>query len=191
MSEIRKTRTAAQGRRKLTREREEYFRLVRQGVIHTEAARGVGINLRTGKRRRNGRNLSGRRRRRHRPDRWRRLLVRPGTSVKPTGSTSLMPWPSRADFLILCCWCVARRPAEALGPPGSGKGWRRTRPSWVAACTFLGSRAIFRPAGRYETTRNRLRPQLQVPLSWGLTGRPCGTRTHNQWIKSPLLCQLS
>lgn len=22
-------------------------------------------------------------------------------------------------------------------------------------------------------------------------GRPCGTRTHNQWIKSPLLCQLS
>jgi hypothetical protein len=23
------------------------------------------------------------------------------------------------------------------------------------------------------------------------SGRPCGTRTHNQWIKSPLLCQLS
>jgi len=28
-------------------------------------------------------------------------------------------------------------------------------------------------------------------VSEGADGRPCGTRTHNQWIKSPLLCQLS
>ncbi|MGW0615880.1 IS30 family transposase [Streptomyces sp. NPDC002788] len=60
MFEIRKTRTVAQGRRKLTREREEYFRLVQQGVSYTEAAKSVGINLRTGKRWRNGRNPSGR-----------------------------------------------------------------------------------------------------------------------------------
>ncbi|MGW0500501.1 IS30 family transposase [Streptomyces sp. NPDC003007] len=60
MFEIRKTRTVAQGRRKPTREREEYFRLVQQGVSYTEAARVVGINLRTGKRWRNGRNPSGR-----------------------------------------------------------------------------------------------------------------------------------
>nr|WP_078067507.1 helix-turn-helix domain-containing protein [Streptomyces jeddahensis] len=60
MFEIRKTRTGAQGRRKVTREREEYARLVQQGVSYTEAARAVGINLRTGKRWRNGRNPSGR-----------------------------------------------------------------------------------------------------------------------------------
>ncbi|MFD9430964.1 IS30 family transposase [Streptomyces sp. NPDC060002] len=60
MFEIRQARTVAQGRRKLTREREEYFRLVQQGVSYTEAAKAVGINLRTGKRWRNGRNPSGR-----------------------------------------------------------------------------------------------------------------------------------
>ncbi|MFE5078516.1 IS30 family transposase [Streptomyces halstedii] len=60
MFEIRKTRTVAQGRRKLTREREEYFRLVQQGVSYAEAAKAVGINLRTGKRWRNGRNPSAR-----------------------------------------------------------------------------------------------------------------------------------
>ncbi|WP_443041034.1 helix-turn-helix domain-containing protein [Streptomyces sp. B21-102] len=87
MFEIRRTRTVAQGRRKLTREREEYFRLVQQGVSYAEAAKAVGINLRTGKRWRNGRNPSGGRRRQHRPDRFCRLLVRPGTCGKPTGST--------------------------------------------------------------------------------------------------------
>ncbi|MFB7473472.1 hypothetical protein [Kitasatospora sp. NPDC056184] len=51
-----------EGRRQLTREREEYFRLVKQGVSYAEAARTVGINLRTGKRWRNGRNVSGRNR---------------------------------------------------------------------------------------------------------------------------------
>ncbi|MEU9048282.1 MULTISPECIES: helix-turn-helix domain-containing protein, partial [unclassified Kitasatospora] len=56
--EIREDRTG-QGRRKLTREREEYFRLVKQGASYAEAARAVGINLRTGKRWRNGRNASG------------------------------------------------------------------------------------------------------------------------------------
>jgi hypothetical protein len=49
MFEIRKTRTVAQVRRKPTREREEYFRLVQQGVSYTEAARVVGINLRNGR----------------------------------------------------------------------------------------------------------------------------------------------
>ncbi|MFE6743943.1 IS30 family transposase, partial [Streptomyces tubercidicus] len=45
-----------QGRRKLVREREEYFRLMDQGLTSYEACRIVGINYRTGKRWRNGRN---------------------------------------------------------------------------------------------------------------------------------------
>ncbi|MEU9126491.1 IS30 family transposase [Streptomyces sp. NPDC048506] len=53
--EIRKERTG-QGRRKLVREREEYFRLMDQGLTSYEACRIVGINYRTGKRWRNGRN---------------------------------------------------------------------------------------------------------------------------------------
>ncbi len=53
--EIRKERTG-QGLRKLVREREEYFRLMDQGLTSYEACRIVGINYRTGKRWRNGRN---------------------------------------------------------------------------------------------------------------------------------------
>lgn len=45
-----------QGRKKLTRERAEYFRLMDQGVSSQEACRIVGINRRTGKVWRNGRN---------------------------------------------------------------------------------------------------------------------------------------
>ncbi|MFD5732120.1 hypothetical protein ACFWIY_04725, partial [Streptomyces sioyaensis] len=52
---IREERTG-QGRRKLVREREEYFRLMDQGLSSHEACRIVGINYRTGKRWRNGRN---------------------------------------------------------------------------------------------------------------------------------------
>lgn len=51
-----------QGPRALVREREEYFRLMDQGFSTREAARIVGINLRTGKRWRNGRNASGKNR---------------------------------------------------------------------------------------------------------------------------------
>ncbi|RVX40759.1 IS30 family transposase [Nonomuraea polychroma] len=51
--EIRKVRTP-QGRKKLTREREAYFRLMDQGFSSQEACRIVGINRRTGKRWRNG-----------------------------------------------------------------------------------------------------------------------------------------
>ncbi|WP_156726664.1 IS30 family transposase [Streptomyces apocyni] len=58
--EIRKVRTVAQGRKKLVREREEYFRLMDQGLTSYEACRIVGINYRTGKRWRNGRTPSGR-----------------------------------------------------------------------------------------------------------------------------------
>ncbi|WP_329380979.1 IS30 family transposase [Streptomyces sp. NBC_01716] len=56
--EIREDRQP-QGRKKLTREREAYSRLMEQGVSNTEACRIVGINRRTGKRRRYGRNPSG------------------------------------------------------------------------------------------------------------------------------------
>jgi IS30 family transposase len=43
-----------QGRKALVREREEYFRLMDQGVSSQEACRIVGVNYRTGKRWRNG-----------------------------------------------------------------------------------------------------------------------------------------
>ncbi|GAA2302113.1 IS30 family transposase [Nonomuraea roseoviolacea subsp. roseoviolacea] len=51
--EIRKIRSP-QGPKKLIREREEYFRLMDQGFSSQEACRIVGINIRTGKRWRNG-----------------------------------------------------------------------------------------------------------------------------------------
>ncbi|WP_420718463.1 IS30 family transposase, partial [Streptomyces sp. H51] len=45
---------------KLVQEREAYFRLVDQGMGYSEAAAVIGINVRTGKRWRNGRGASGR-----------------------------------------------------------------------------------------------------------------------------------
>ncbi|SFH09853.1 Helix-turn-helix domain-containing protein [Streptomyces mirabilis] len=58
--EIREGRAKSPGRKTLVREREEYFRLMDQGVSSREACRIVGINRRTGKRWLNGRNPSGR-----------------------------------------------------------------------------------------------------------------------------------
>nr|WP_316762405.1 helix-turn-helix domain-containing protein [Streptomyces sp. NEAU-HV9] len=58
--EIRRVRTVAQGRKKLVREREEYVRLMDQGLTTYQACRIVGINYRTGKRWRNGRTPSRR-----------------------------------------------------------------------------------------------------------------------------------
>ena len=52
-------RSINQGCRRLTREREAYLALVRQGVSNREACTIVGINVRTGKRWRNGRNPTG------------------------------------------------------------------------------------------------------------------------------------
>ncbi len=57
---IRENRGKAQGRKILVREREEYFRLMDQGLSSAEACKRVGINYRTGKRWRNGRGASGR-----------------------------------------------------------------------------------------------------------------------------------
>ncbi len=53
-------RSVIQGRRRLTREREAYLALVGQGVGTAEACRIVGINVRTGRRWRHGRNPTGR-----------------------------------------------------------------------------------------------------------------------------------
>ncbi|GAA3249219.1 hypothetical protein GCM10020216_081130 [Nonomuraea helvata] len=57
--EIREGRERSRGRRALSRERAAYLRLVQQGLSNKEACRIVGINLRTGRRRRNGRNPTG------------------------------------------------------------------------------------------------------------------------------------
>ena len=59
--EIRKDRTKPQGRKKLTREREAYSRLMQQGVSNREACRIVGIDVRTGQKWRNGRHAYGNR----------------------------------------------------------------------------------------------------------------------------------
>jgi IS30 family transposase len=55
----RRTVRSPQGRKPLVHEREEYFRLMCQGVSSREACRIVGINRRTGKRWRNGWNKTG------------------------------------------------------------------------------------------------------------------------------------
>ncbi|WP_159007495.1 helix-turn-helix domain-containing protein, partial [Streptomyces sp. NRRL S-813] len=57
--QIRKVRSP-QGPRKLSAERVAYFQLMQQGVSNEEACRIVGINPKTGRRWRNGRNASGR-----------------------------------------------------------------------------------------------------------------------------------
>ncbi|WP_103506447.1 IS30 family transposase [Streptomyces albidoflavus] len=57
--EIRGNRGRPQGRKALVREREEYFRLMGQGVSSREACRIVGVNRMTGKRWRNGRRATG------------------------------------------------------------------------------------------------------------------------------------
>lgn len=82
--EIRENRTVAQGPRVLVREREEYLRLVDQGMTCAEAARAVGINLRTGKRWRNGRNASGRSK-----------AAPPINAVVPPSAATTAPAPSR------------------------------------------------------------------------------------------------
>ncbi|MFD8288598.1 helix-turn-helix domain-containing protein, partial [Streptomyces lavendulae] len=53
---IREIRTVAQGRKKLLRERETYFQLMQRGFSNNQACRIVGINDKTGRRWRNGRN---------------------------------------------------------------------------------------------------------------------------------------
>jgi transposase, IS30 family len=58
--EIRKDRNKAHGPRRLHQERAAYLDLVNQGYSSVEACRIVGINPRTGKRWRNGRQASGR-----------------------------------------------------------------------------------------------------------------------------------
>ncbi|GAA4606764.1 hypothetical protein GCM10023195_24840 [Actinoallomurus liliacearum] len=58
--EIRENRGRAQGRKKLVREREEYLRLMGEGLSNRQACQIVGINRRTGMRWRNGRAPSAR-----------------------------------------------------------------------------------------------------------------------------------
>lgn len=58
--EIRAGRGRAQGRKPLRSERTAYLQLVKEGLSNYEACRIVGINPKTGRRWRNGRNASGR-----------------------------------------------------------------------------------------------------------------------------------
>jgi len=56
--EIRTNRSSAQGRMPLRNERAEYLQLMKQGLSNNETCRIVGINPKTGRRWRNGRNAS-------------------------------------------------------------------------------------------------------------------------------------
>lgn len=58
--EIRSNRGRAQGRKQLRNERAAYFQLVAQGLSNKGACEIVGVNPKTGRRWRNGRNASGR-----------------------------------------------------------------------------------------------------------------------------------
>ncbi|MCX4641404.1 MULTISPECIES: IS30 family transposase [unclassified Streptomyces] len=61
--EVRPERTKPQGRKKLTRERAAYFQLMAQGYSNREACRIVGVDIRTGKKWRNGNHAPGKGRR--------------------------------------------------------------------------------------------------------------------------------
>ncbi|MCX4791533.1 hypothetical protein OG369_37115 [Streptomyces sp. NBC_01221] len=63
--EIRRDRTKPQGRKKLIRERAAYFQFMQQGYSNKEACRIVGIDVRTGKKWRNGDRSRGQGRRPH------------------------------------------------------------------------------------------------------------------------------
>ncbi len=55
-----------------------------------------------------------------------------------------------------------------------------------------GSPATGKPSGaKVFKIEKKVLPQVSGTVAADLSGRPRGTRTHNQWIKSPLLCQLS
>ena len=81
--EIRDNRGRPQGRKALVREREEYFRLMDQGLSSAEACKRVGINYRTGKRWRNGQGAAGSRRARP-PVRAQRLSEGPSRYLRET-----------------------------------------------------------------------------------------------------------
>ena len=66
--------------------------------------------------------------------------------------------------------------APADRPPGAaGAPLCRFGRAWAEQATTAGPRTPTTPG--------------QMASDLGSSGRPCGTRTHNQWIKSPLLCQ--
>ncbi len=72
---------------------------------------------------------------------------------------------------------------------------RGRQPARGARCLTAGASAH---AGARKRKQRPSRPKSTRTLKTRSEGyplprirRPCGTRTHNQWIKSPLLCQLS
>lgn len=123
MFEIRKTRTVAQGRRKLTVSGKEYVRLVQQGVSYAEAAKAVGINLRTGKRWRNGRNPSGRQ----------KAAPPARPEVRPSGASRYLREAGRIYIAgRLLEGATARAIAAELGrspPPSAGRSAATGTPS--------------------------------------------------------------
>ncbi|WP_201762104.1 MULTISPECIES: helix-turn-helix domain-containing protein [unclassified Nonomuraea] len=117
--EIREDRERSRGRRALSRERAAYLRLVQQGLSNKEACRIVGINLRTGRRWRNGRNPTGK----HvgalpitsaappdvRGRCWRQARRRPSprcwmSSPRATAAKPSDSWPASSRFACMTGW---------------------------------------------------------------------------------------
>ncbi|MDI3409523.1 IS30 family transposase [Streptomyces cavernicola] len=80
-----------QGARKLAREREAYLLLVDQGIPYREACRIVGVNEKTGRRWRNGRNASGLNK-----------AAPPITAVVPLPSAGPIPGEAAKSSRYLC-----------------------------------------------------------------------------------------
>ncbi|MFE6365543.1 helix-turn-helix domain-containing protein [Streptomyces sp. NPDC057806] len=131
-----------QGRKQLVREREEYLRLVDQGIPYEDACRIVGINSRTGRRWRNGRS-AGRRQ---------KAALSTLGRCRPT----LFPWvrnrpPPRAT-------CARGRP-HPHSRPAAGERHRHTRApgrrrvdshwvsGWWTGWTGSGARCCGGPSG--------------------------------------------
>jgi hypothetical protein len=172
---IREIRTVAQGRKGLLREREAYSQLMQQGLSNNEACWIVGINAKTGRRWRNGRSAEiASRGRHHRFARWRRLLARPGTCVRTTGSTSPTGCGRPSGD--------ARGPREGLpGPlrPGPGRG--APHPG-VSALGIPGQRSAHGPRAAQAPSAGPAAP-APLPRPHGddqrtprRGRRPCGPR---------------
>ncbi|MFC0843695.1 DDE-type integrase/transposase/recombinase [Streptomyces noboritoensis] len=144
-------RSVNRGIRALTEERRVYLQLVDQGVGYAEAARIVGINVRTGKRWRNGRTASG--------GTVAALPIDPsGASPKPSvtpqdGPSRYQPGPGDAGLRQRCRHhpglpgCTRRYPGDGRFRAGShyGAGFARgpfaPAPEGRAASPSGGQRA--------------------------------------------------
>ncbi len=133
------------GRKVLVREREEYFRLMNQGLSSAEACKRIGINYRTGKRWRNGRGAYGKGKARP-----------PVLAVVP--AEGLSRYLREADRITSPTGCGRRPPAGGQRP-----SWAASRPPSAGRSAATGTR----PTGGTGRTPPR---HAQTPAGPGPAG---------------------